>query len=121
MSDEKKQERTQPPPLQTWLQSGNYLPPPLRDFHDQKEVFKSIWQRLLRRFSADPSTEQYLGGMTWAQDQIFVIDHFLWFMAAHGWTLQRSRAKVDSYENLDATIKERRDREASVLLGGTQS
>ena len=36
--------------LDTWLKSGEYLPPPLRDFHDQKEVFKTIHERI----SEDP-------------------------------------------------------------------
>ena len=103
-------------PLTEWLRSGEYLPQPLRDFHDQKEVFKTIWQRLLRRFESDPSTKTYLGGMTWPAAQIFVIDHFLWFMAAHGWTLQRSRTHVaDGFDDLAAAVQKRRNEEVAVL------
>jgi len=105
--------------IRSWLQSGKHLPPPLRDFHDQKEVFKSIWEAHLRQRTGDSGAKTYLAGMTWVQAHIFVIDHFLWFMAAHGWTLQRSRAKALAYADLDGTISERRAREAAVFRGET--
>lgn len=28
--------------IQEWLKSGAYLPKPMRDFHDQKDIFKAI-------------------------------------------------------------------------------
>lgn len=101
--------------LADWLRSGRYLPAPLRDFHDQKEAFKSLWERVERRKAADPSAASYLGGITWVAAQVLVIDHFLWFMAAHGWTLQRSRAPVMRFDDLSETIKERREREGAAF------
>lgn len=102
--------------LTNWLRSGAYLPAPLRDFHDQKEVFKTLWQRVEKRKSKDPSTASYLGSMGWVEAQVLVIDHFLWFMAAHGWTLQRSRARIaDPYEDLDGAIHLRREAEVALL------
>lgn len=28
--------------MEKWLESGNYLPKFMRDFHDQKDLFKSM-------------------------------------------------------------------------------
>lgn len=102
--------------LLEWLRSGEYLPAPLRDFHDQKDVFKTLWRRVNQAKAKDPSLNTYLGQMTWTSAQIFAIDHFLWFMAVHGWTLQRSRARVtDGFDDLAAMVKQRRDEEAALL------
>ena len=37
------------------------------------------------------------------EGQCYVIDCFLWFMARHGYTLQRSRAQQD-FDSIEATI-----------------
>ena len=38
---------------------------------------------------------------TWTMAHIYVIDFFLWYMAKCGYTLQKSRAKIDfiDYQN----------------------
>lgn len=101
--------------LNQWLGDGKYLPTFMRDFHDQKDVFKSVWEIVERRKNKDPS--HGFGDMTWVGAHIFTIDVFLWFMAAHGWTLQRTRQPTVPLEfaDLDETIRERRDREAEQL------
>lgn len=95
------------PPVADWLRSGKHLPPPLRDFHDQKDVFKSLheWAGPLEEGEKRPS---------WIEGHCYVIDLFLRFMAAHGWTLQRSRKPVE-FASLADTIKQRRDREVKQL------
>jgi len=101
--------------LAEWLKSGGYLPAPLRDFHDQKDVFKTLWRGTAKRLEADESARMYLGKLDWVAAQIFTIDHFLHFMAAHGWTLQRSRARGLEFCDLDALIAERKAEEVAVL------
>lgn len=85
-----------------WLESLQYLPPPLRDFHDQKEIFKAMHEII------DVQGHGYVDAVNWRAGQCYVIDIFLWFMARRGYTLQRSRAKVP-FRDLDADVKEVRD------------
>lgn len=104
-----------------WLKSAAYLPAPLRDFHDQKDVFKALWSRHVAPYlEEDPSARAYLNGMTWTSVQIFTIDFFLWFMAAHGWTLQRSKKRVE-YGDLDATIRAFKDEQMAAFAFGAAS
>lgn len=103
--------------IREWLQSGEYLPAPLRDFHDQKDIFKAIWEVVMRakeRQEKERSGIPYLGGLNWVDAHIFTIDQFLYFMARHGWTLQRSR-KPYEFTDIEDTVAERRARETAAL------
>jgi len=87
-----------------WLQSLQYLPPPLRDFHDMKEVFKAMHEII------DVQEHEYARSVDWRTGQCYVIDIFLWFMARRGYTLQRSRAQVpfrDLHKDVAAARKQR--------------
>lgn len=90
--------------LNTLLSSGKYLPKPLRDFHDAKEVFKTIHATI-------SSDNESIKPVNWVNGQCYVIDIFLWFMAARGWTMQRSRAKVE-FKDLNQDIEARRAAES---------
>lgn len=93
------------PDIEGWLKSAQYLPPPLRDFHDQKDVFKAIHEML------DVAGNSYVGKVDFVTGQVYVIDFFLWFMARRGYTLQRSRARMpfrDLAEDVGAA-KQKRD------------
>ncbi len=75
-----------------YVESGHHLPRDFRDFHDQKDLFKTIdasidWQERQSHARGDR--------VLWTDAHVYVIDIFLWFMAQRGWTLQRSRAHVD--------------------------
>ena len=70
----------------TWLHSKKYLPEFMRDFHDQKDLFKAMHTL----YSGSESLK-----MTWVDGHIYVIDCFLWFMASRGYTLQKSRVLLD--------------------------
>ena len=74
--------------LQEWMESGEYLPEILRDFHDQKDLFKVMHYLYQDNESADRSPN-------WIDGQIYTIDWFLWFMASRGYTLQKSRKDVE--------------------------
>lgn len=87
--------------LTAWLQSGHHLPAWLRDFHDQKEVFKTVGE-----MPAQEATSR----ISWVDGHIYVVDRFLWHMGRWGYTLQRSRAKQD-FDDMDADIQARRVKE----------
>jgi len=98
--------------LTAWMKSGDYLPEPLRDFHDQKDVFKLIHE------VTDTSKNDIAAKVDWVAAQVYVIDVFLWFMARRGYTLQRSRKRL-LFRELDADVRaanERRDQHVSALL-----
>ena len=69
------------------LEDTNYMPPRFRDFHDQKELFKFIHSKV--------KTGDHLSHISWIDAHIYVIDVFLYFMARRGYTLQKSRHKID--------------------------
>ena len=75
--------------LKNWLESGEYLPEILRDFHDQKDIFKVM--HMLYQQDAEQAKDM----PNWVNGQIYTIDWFLWFMASRGFTLQKSRKDID--------------------------
>jgi hypothetical protein len=88
MSDTTEQEFTE------WMESGKYLPPVLRDFHDQKDFFKFIDMKVGKRREKEAA-----GGHP---------DTYLWFLALHGYTLQRSRRRFP-FRQWSALDKEARE------------
>lgn len=82
--------------INEWMESGKYLPELLRDFHDQKDTFKAIHEIT--------SDNQSTKDISWIQSHCYVIDVFLWFMAMRGYTMQRSRAKLE-FRDLASDIK----------------
>lgn len=104
--------------VQEYLESGMYLPPFMRDFHDQKDVFKFLDD--VRERSIKKNGGSYMAGMSWVDSQIYTIDIFLWVMARHGYTLQRSRKKLP-FSDIEQTIEAenvRRRKEMAAALGG---
>ena len=72
-----------------WLLDGEYLPEMLRDFHDQKDLFK-----VMHHHYEKPENEGHDGKPCWRDGQIYTIDWFLWYMASRGYTLQKSRKNL---------------------------
>lgn len=81
--------------MQKWLDSGKYLPKFMRDFHDQKDVFKAMY------FKQDCDSSD----INWVHGQIYVIDYFLWFIAKRGYTLQKSRKNLD-FQDIQQDIED---------------
>ncbi len=100
--------------LQTFLKSGNYLPRPLRDFHNAKRLFKRIDENIQRTLANDDNARISYQGYNWILAHIYVVDQFLWFMARHGWTLQRSRQPL-VFADLETTLKEFDERQLQAL------
>jgi len=84
--------------VEKWLKKGEHLPECLRDFHDQKAVFKAM--HAIVRAPTDPLFKR----PTWVDGQVYVIDTFLHFMARRGYTLQRTRRKGD-FRDLAADVR----------------
>ena len=81
--------------LINWLKSGDYLPVEFRDFHDQKDLFKAMhW--IIENANENGNARD---------GHIYVVDTFLWYMASRGYTLQRSRKKVNFKEISDDVIR----------------
>jgi hypothetical protein len=102
--------------LNAWLQEGRHLPEPLRDFHDQKEVFKAIHELQKPASPMDAIAGHY--SLDFVTGQCYVIDRFLWFMARRGYTLQRSRARLpfrDLVADVAAATERRDARDAAFL------
>lgn len=97
-----------PAEVNAWRKDGEHLPPFMRDFHDQKNLFKTIHEQAVFDVNA-PS---------WINAHIYTVDAFLWFMARHGYTLQRSRTRLP-FSDINTTLSEaeqaRRTREAAML------
>jgi hypothetical protein len=86
------------PEVQSWRKKYLFLPKWLRDFHAQKDLFKTIHE------SVDISKAMpYDERVNWTVAMCYVIDVFLWFMARHGYTLQKTRTKLD-FNDLDETL-----------------
>jgi hypothetical protein len=77
-----------------------YLPYFMRDFHDQKALFKSVELHLKRE------KEPY--AVDWVAGQCYTVDKFLRFMALHGFTLQRSRMADIQFADIHKTLEEDR-------------
>ena len=82
--------------IKTWIESEKHLPHFLRDFHDQKDFFKTF-----HKWAA--KDKHY--GISWSQAHIYAIDCFLKMMAYHGYTLQKTRKKIEFYD-IESTLNE---------------
>ncbi|HCR1961882.1 TPA: hypothetical protein ONC42_000531 [Enterobacter kobei] len=95
--------------LVKWLQSGEYLPGFLRDFHDQKDVFKAMHDTIGNANENGNARDGH----------IYVIDTFLWYMGRCGYTLQKSRKNVefkDMQDDIERSKECRREAFARVIL-----
>lgn len=100
-----------------WLKSLQYLPPALRDFHDQKDIFKAMHEII------DVQRHEYARSVDWVAGHCYVVDIFLWFMARRGYTLQRSRARIpfrDLHEDVSEARRKRITAAKSALSASQQ-
>ncbi|WP_225104426.1 hypothetical protein [Pseudomonas aeruginosa] len=85
--------------LKQWRDEQKHLPEFMRDFHNCKELFKGISDYIVL------DDDHPAKGVNWMQAHCYTIDVFLWFMARHGWTLQRSRAR-QNFDDLYVLLEE---------------
>lgn len=79
--------------MNEFLLNGDYLPFFLKDFHDQKDFFKSMHHLYQDSEGANDRPN-------WVNGHIYTIDWFLWFAASRGYTLQKSRKKGIGFKDL---------------------
>jgi hypothetical protein len=73
----------------SFVESGQHLPSFIRDFHNQKDLFKLI------HTTYSEGNDQAKLMPDWIQAHCYTIDWFLWFMGQRGYTLQKNRSNVD--------------------------
>jgi hypothetical protein len=88
-----------------WRQEQGHLPPFMRDFHQQKELFRTLHNYFN---NAEDCT------VNWRDGHVYTIDWFLWFMAIHGYKLTKTTAKIE-FKDLEETIKNFDPRNSSSL------
>jgi len=94
---------------QEFLESGEYLPEFMRDFHDQKLVFKYLSIIVSNAKQKATWNKNELERMPdWMSAQIYTIDFFLWVMGRHGYTLQKSRKHIDDFQEINKDLLEHR-------------
>ena len=76
-----------------WRNEEGHLPNFLKDFDDQRDIFKAI-QACFENSEDCPINLE--------EAHVYTIDWFLWFMAIHGYTLQKTRAKVEQKDIKEA-------------------
>jgi hypothetical protein len=90
--------------VEKWLSNYEFLPPFMRDFHDQKDLFKAMHELV--------QTESHV---SWVDGHCYVIDVFLWFMAKRGFPLQKTRTKLIGMRDIHADIKSSKQRQIDIL------
>ncbi len=90
---------------QEFLERAEYLPEFMQDFHDQKLLFKFLG-RIVYNAKQESDTGELERMPDWVSAQIYTIDFFLWIMARHGYTLQKSRKHIDDFQNIEETLSD---------------
>lgn len=77
-----------------WRNSKDHLPDFMRDFHNQKDLFKALSSSFANSDECP---------VDWRDGHIYTVDWFLWFMAIHGYKLTKTTAKVE-HKDIDEAI-----------------
>ena len=98
-----------------YLNTQKNLPDWMRDFHDQKDLFKSIHSQWANKKHSHP----VLSEVSWVQGHQFSVDIFLWWMGMHGYKLQKDRTKnvdfLDPHKTIERFKNERVKTMRSIL------
>lgn len=99
-----------------WLESKQHLPHFMRDFHDQKQVFKRIDELVESRKAKNPKDSLANDYPNWIVAHVYIVDFFLWYMASCGYTLQKTHARVDGLFDLPEDLAAFRAKELDQLM-----
>lgn len=78
----------------------NYLAPDLRDFHNQKDAFKKMYQHYKYFIEKlPPYMAENLKNLTWVDLHIVGIDFILWHLAKQGYTLKYNKKFKENIYN----------------------
>lgn len=84
--------------LDNYMNNQENLPEFMKDFHDQKDLFKTIFEQY-------KDSHVVLDNINWVDGHQFTIDVFLWWMGRHGYKLQKTRKKGVEFNDPKETIK----------------
>ncbi len=85
--------------LDQYMNNNENLPGFIKDFHDQKDLFKAIYQQY-----GEGNSKKLLVDVNWVDAHVFTIDVFLWWMGQHGYKLQKSKKKGVEFYDAETTI-----------------
>jgi len=85
--------------LNQYLMNDEHLPKFLKDFHDQKDFFKAVYEQY-----KDANASELFSKISWVDAHCFTIDIFLWWMGHHGYKLQKIRKKGVEFYNAKESI-----------------
>jgi hypothetical protein len=85
--------------FEKWRKEGKHLPEFLRDFHNQKDLFKFIHE------TTNLQTHELVKDINSIEGHAYSIDVFLFILAKYGYTLQKSRANFD-FKDLPQTLQQ---------------
>lgn len=91
--------------IRAWIDEQKHLPAFMRDFHDQKDLFKTMGG-----LNHDPPHPNH----TWMDIHICTVDKFLWWMAFHGYTMQKCRTKMP-FQDFSEAVTDRENKETEVF------
>lgn len=97
--------------LKDWMARGDHLPAALKDFHDQKEIFKLMHEL---QQPADGCESDPAHSLDYKTGQCYVIDRFLHFMARRGYTLQQSKKQLP-FLDMQSELNAKRERDAAAF------
>lgn len=84
--------------LNTYMNNQENLPDFMKDFHDQKDLFKTMYDQF-------KDSHDVLENVNWVDGHQFTIDVFLWWMGRHGYKLQKIKKKGIEFSDPTETIK----------------
>jgi hypothetical protein len=87
-------------PTQYLLRQEN-LPYFMKDFHDQKDLFKAIYEK----WKDGEPDHKVLEDINREDAQVFTIDFFLWWMGLHGYKLQKIKNKNIEFHDPIQTLR----------------
>ena len=91
--------------LEEWKSEGNHLPDCLKDFHDQKRIFRYMGYHYEKSAKEDGEPLEHVPNCV--DGHVYAMDWFLWFMASKGYTLQKCRSKQVEFESIEDVLKTR--------------
>jgi hypothetical protein len=91
------------------IDNDKHLPEIMKDFHDQKDVIKSMYAY----YNQTKSNKVRCNSVDLHID---IVDHFLEFMFIHGYKLQKTRIQCDNnYCDILETISARKEKESTLM------
>lgn len=84
--------------LENYMNNQENLPEFMKDFHDQKDLFKTMYDQF-------KDSHDVLDNVNWVDAHMFTIDVFLWWMGRHGYKLQKARKKGIEFYDPKETIE----------------